>query len=56
MMSIVRPLALVATVISTAVSLAGQGREQQTPPILIESLAGGDSFELSCAACPGSGG
>ena len=56
MMSIVRPLALVTMVISAAASLAGQGRGQQTPPILIESLAGRDSFELYCAACHGSGG
>lgn len=29
---------------------------QQTPPILIDSLAGRDSFELYCAPCHGSGG
>ena len=56
MMSIVRPLALVMIVISAAASLAGQGRGQQTPPILIGSLAGRDSFELYCSACHGSGG
>jgi mono/diheme cytochrome c family protein len=56
MMSMVRPLALVTIVISTAASLAGQGRGQQTPPILTESLAGKDSFELYCAACHGSSG
>lgn len=33
-----------------------QARSQQTPPILIESLAGRDSFELYCAPCHGSGG
>jgi mono/diheme cytochrome c family protein len=56
MMSMVRPLALVTILVSIAASLAGQGRGQQTPPILIESLAGRDSFELYCAACHGSGG
>ncbi len=56
MMSMVRRLALVAIVISTAAGLAGQGRGQQTPSILIESLVGRDSFELYCVACHGSGG
>lgn len=56
MMSMVRPLALVTIVISTAASLAGQGRGQQTPPILSESLAGRDSFELYCAPCHGTSG
>ena len=56
MMSTVRRLALVTLMISTTVSLAGQGRGQQTPPILIDSLAGADSFELYCEACHGSGG
>lgn len=56
MMSMVGPLALVTIVISTAAIVAGQGRGQQTPPILIESLAGRDSFDLYCAACHGSGG
>ncbi len=56
MRSMIRLLALMTLVISTAVSLAGQGRGQQTPSILIESLAGPDSFELYCQACHGSGG
>lgn len=56
MISMVRPLALVTILISTAASLTGQGRGEQTPPILIESLAGRDSFDLYCAACHGSGG
>ena len=55
-MSMVRPLALVTIVLSTAVSLTGQEPGPQTPPILIESLAGADSFELYCEACHGSGG
>jgi len=55
-MSMVRWFALVTLVISTAVSVAGQEREQQTPSILIDSLAGADSFELYCEACHGSGG
>ena len=36
--------------------VAGQTRGAQTPPILAESLAGRDSFELYCAPCHGSGG
>lgn len=56
MMSMARPLALVTIVLSTAASLAGQGRGQQTPPLLSESLAGRDSFELYCAPCHGSSG
>ena len=56
MMSTFRRLALVTIVLSAAASPAGQGRGQQTPPILSESLAGRDSFELYCAPCHGSGG
>jgi mono/diheme cytochrome c family protein len=56
MMSMVRPLALVTIVISTATSLAGQGRGQQTPQVLIDSLAGRDSYELYCAPCHGTAG
>ena len=55
-MSVVRPLALVTILILSAAGLAGQGRGQQTPPILSESLAGRDSFELYCAPCHGTGG
>jgi len=56
MISKVRRLALVMILISIAAGLAGQGRGQQTPPILSESLAGLDSFELYCAPCHGSSG
>lgn len=55
-MSLVRPVGLVAILLLAAASLAGQGRGQQTPSILIESLAGADSFELYCEACHGSAG
>ena len=55
LMSIVKLLAVVtiviSAVISTAASLAGRG--PQTPPILIESLAGADS---GCTARPAMGG
>jgi hypothetical protein len=53
-MSLVRPVGFVATLLLAAASLAGQGRRQQTPSILIESLAGADSLELYCEACHGS--
>ena len=48
-------------VASTLLVLVGakplaQAPSRQTPPILIESLAGRDSFELYCAPCHGSSG
>lgn len=33
-----------------------QGRSQGPPPVLIDSLAGRDSFDLYCASCHGDGG
>ena len=56
MKSMVRRFALVTIVLSVCVSLEGQEPGLQAPPVLIESLAGSDSFELYCAACHGSDG
>lgn len=54
------PFACVVSAALTLCALAGvrpvAQAVQQTPPILIESLAGRDSFELYCSPCHGSGG
>ena len=39
-----------------SIAAAAQTRGTQAPSVLIESLAGRDSFELYCAACHGDGG
>lgn len=51
-------LSVAAATFAIAVLRAGgaQMHAQQTPPILIDSLAGRDSFGLYCAPCHGSGG
>lgn len=56
MVAMVRRFALVTILVSITASLAGQGRGEQTPPVLIDSLAGRDSFGLYCAPCHGSSG
>jgi mono/diheme cytochrome c family protein len=47
--------ALGALIVAVAVGHA-HAAAQQTPPLLTQSLAGRDSFELYCAACHGRGG
>ena len=55
MLSMVRSFSLVTILVLVAASLAGQGRGQP-PSILVDSLAGRDSFDRYCAACHGAGG
>jgi len=53
-------LAASLSAFAVAVALVGVGRAQvgvpQPPPILIDSLAGRDSFEMYCAPCHGTSG
>ena len=48
--------ALGAGMLAAAASAAQQTGPPAMPPVVIESMAGADSFELYCAACHGSGG
>jgi mono/diheme cytochrome c family protein len=56
MIPMVRRIVLATIVISAAAIPTGQQLGPQTPPILIESVAGRDSFQLYCAPCHGVGG
>jgi mono/diheme cytochrome c family protein len=55
-MLMVRRLLMATIVVAAAAMPAGQGLGQQTTPVLIESLAGRDSFQQYCATCHGTGG
>lgn len=46
-------LATVGLVASIATSAPAQAQRQQMPPLILESIAGRDSFEFYCASCHG---